>query len=299
MKVIVTGGCGFIGTHLVRELVQLGHQVKVIDNQSSGCAMVEGVGVDYFFHNICDTIDWIFKDEDVDCVFHLAAEARIQESIENPKHTAKVNVLGTVNVLEACRVNNVPRFINSSSSSVYGLTDQFPTPEETKTDCLNPYAASKLAAEEMVHCYARVYGIKAFNLRYFNVFGEDSPVAGPYSLVIGLFLDQFKKNQPLTVVGDGSSLRDFVYVGDVVDANIRAMDREPAAVRSDIINIGSGQHVSVLDIATAISPNFTYVPPRAGEAKQTLADTTRAKQVLGWEPRTMVLDWIKTQLLPT
>jgi len=290
-KVIVTGGCGFIGTHLVRELARLGHQVIVIDDQSSGRTTIEEVG--YHICSICDNIEWIFKD--VDCVFHLAAAARIQESIENPKHATKINVLGTVNVLEACRLHNVPRFINSASSSVYGSTDQFPTHENVKTNCLSPYAASKLAAEEMIHCYAKVYGIEAFNLRYFNVFGENSTVNGPNSLVVGLFLDQFKNGEALTVIGDGNSRRDYIYVGDVVDANIRAMDAKPV-VLSDVINIGSEQHVSALEIAQSISTNLVFIPPRINEAKQTLADATRAKQILGWETKTLVLDWIQSYL---
>ena len=291
MKTIVTGGCGFIGTHLVRKLLQLGHQIIIIDKTHLQC--LSNKSIKYYNYDICDNIpDHIF--EDVDCVFHLAAEARIQDSIDNPQNTAKVNISGTVNILEACRIHKIPRFINSSSSSVYGLTDIFPTNEETKTDCLNPYAASKLAAEEMVNCYARSYGIKCFNLRYFNVFGENSPVDGPYSLVIGLFLNQRKYNKSLTIVGDGGSLRDFVYVGDVVDANISAMTRQTHS-QSETLNIGSGRNISILEISKIISQNITFVPPRDGEAKTTLADISRAKHMLDWQPKVYVTDWLSKQ----
>lgn len=292
MKTIVTGGRGFIGTHLVCKLLELGHEVIVIDDMSSGTSKVDGAI--YYLESICNPIHHLF--EGVDCVFHMAAEARIQASIDDPMHTTKTNIVGTVNVLDACRFNNVPRIINSSSSAVYGLTEKFPTNEDTITDCLNPYAASKLAAEEMIHCYTKLCNLQAFNLRYFNVFGENSPVTGPYSLVIGLFLDQMERGEDLTVVGDGSSLRDFIYVGDVVEANIKAMTAEPE-ISSEILNIGSGQNVSVLDIAKVIAcDKITHVPPRHGEAKQTLADTTRVKRILGWEAKIIVLDWIRSQL---
>ena len=289
MKTLVTGGCGFIGTHLVRKLLKLGHEVFVIDNLSSGSSDNMLEGAQYIVVDIRSDIDYLF--EDIDCVFHLAAEARIQFSIDNPKHTIDVNVSGTANIIEACRLHKVPRFINSSSSAVYGLTEEFPTNESIRTDCLNPYAATKLAAEEIIHCYTKLYDITAFNLRYFNVFGEDSPVKGPYSLVVGLFLDQLSRSQSLTVVGDGSSCRDFIYVGDVVDANIAAMTAEPE-IPSTILNIGSGQNISVLAVAQALSNNITFVPSRIGEAKQTLADITLVKRILGWEPKMMLLDWL-------
>ena len=288
MRILVTGGCGFIGTHLVRKLLHLGHEIIVIDNRSSGNNIIEHVK--YHFIDICGNITEIF--EDIGCVFHLAAEARIQASIENPNHTFNVNIGGTINVLEACRLCKVPRLINSSSSAVYGLADRFPTKETNLTDCLNPYSASKLAVEELVHCYTKVYGLEAFNLRYFNVFGENSPITGPYSLVIGLFLDQMKRGENLTVVGDGGSLRDFVYVGDVVEANIKAMTAK-LETSSEILNIGSGRNISILDIAKIVAcDKIIHIPPRQGEAKQTLADISRARRILDWEPKIMIIDWL-------
>jgi len=290
MKILVTGGRGFIGTHLVRRLTQQ-HSVRVIDNLSSA-SLPKVRDVEYHCYDIrnFDDIEPLFAG--VDGVFHLAAEARIQAAIDDPRNTAEINILGTVNVLEACRINNVPRIINSSTSAIYGLTDQFPTSEDVKPDCLNPYASSKLAAEEMVRCYSSLYGIKSLNLRYFNVFGEECPVTGPYSLVVGLFLQQRSNGESLTIVGTGESRRDFVHVGDVVDANIRAMSCK-LEKSGEQVNIGSGSNISVLDVAKAISDNMVFVEPRPGEAKETLADVSRAKEWLGWEPKVNLLDWLQ------
>jgi UDP-glucose 4-epimerase len=290
MRYLVTGGRGFIGTHLTRKLVKLGHSVTVIDNLSSSSLPVVG-GVQYHVSDIChyDTILPLFYG--VDGVFHLAAEARIQASIDNPKHAVNTNILGTAHVLEACRIHKVRRIINSSTSAIYGLTDQFPTSEWTKPDCLNPYASTKLAAEEMVRCYHTTYGLESYNLRYFNVFGEESPVTGPYSLVIGIFLGQLERGESLTVVDKGESLRDFIYVGDVADANIKAMMKK-SKPKGEILNIGSGHNISVIEIAKAMSDNITFVPARPGECKETLADVSRAKELLGWTPMTMLLDWL-------
>jgi UDP-glucose 4-epimerase len=296
VKFLVTGGCGFIGTHLTRKLVELGHKVSVIDNLSTKKFTITDVefvvGVDYHITDIryYDKILPLFKG--IDGVFHLAAEARIQASIDNPKHAVDANILGTTHVLEACRIQKVKRIINSSTSAIYGLTDQFPTHESTEPGCLNPYASTKLAAEIMTQCYFKTYNLESYNLRYFNVFGEGSPVTGPYSLVIGIFLDQLARGESLTVVDKGESLRDFVYVGDVVDANIKAMTQTGTA-QSEILNIGSGTNVSILEIAKAMSDNIVFVSSRPGECKQTLADISKAKEFLDWGPTTKLLDWLQ------
>ena len=290
MRLLVTGGRGFIGTHLTRKLIKLGHEVTVIDNLSSSSLPIVA-GVDYHVFDICDydTILPLFAG--MDGVFHLAAEARIQASIDNPRHAVNTNIFGTVNVLEACRQQKVRRIVNSSTSAIYGLINQFPTSEWTEPDCLNPYASTKLAAEEMVRCYLTTYGLESYNLRYFNVFGEESPVTGPYSLVIGIFLGQLERGESLTVVDKGESLRDFVYVEDVADANIKAMMKSGPA-KGEILNIGSGSNISVIEIAKAISDNIVFVPARPGECKETLADVSRAKMLLEWEPKIMLLDWL-------
>jgi UDP-glucose 4-epimerase len=291
MKTLVTGGCGFIGYHLVHGLLDLGHQVIVVDDLSSGKNKIEGhKNVTYHYRSICGEIEDLF--ENVNCVFHLAAESRIQLSILDPIRTARINLVGTINVLEACRKNKVPKFVNASSASVYGKTDVFPTPEDTEKDCLSPYTVTKSAAEEIVKYYSRTQNISTFNLRYCNVFGERCPATGPRALLVATFLEQRRKEEPLTVVGDGSNSRDFIYVGDVVDANIRCLSNEPQDGCSTL-NIGSGKDYSVLELARYISQNIIFTPPKDGETKKTLADNTKAKELLGWEPTVDLLDWIR------
>ncbi len=292
MKALVSGGCGFIGSHLVDELVSVGIDVVVIDIKAKPLVAPKNPRATYIQEDIRKIARIESYFEDVSCVFHLAAESRIQASIDNPIYAAEVNVLGTINMMECCNHHKVPRFINSSTSSVYGLTNSFPTSEKTPTDCLNPYASTKLAAEEMLKCYLKLGKIsKACSLRYFNVFGENSPVTGPYSLVIGIFLRQLAEGRDLTVVGDGSAERDFVYVKDVVKANLLAMENDEY-LTGEIYNIGSGRNISVLNIAKLLSDNIEFIPPRQGEAKTTLADYSLAYHNLGWRPETYLEDWL-------
>jgi UDP-glucose 4-epimerase len=291
MKCLVTGGAGFIGSHLVDRLILLGHEVHVIDNLSANN--------DKFYFNekaiyhkidICDLeqIEPLFKN--IDYVFHLAAESRIQPSIENPLHAVNVNVIGTTNILQCSLKYKIKRVIYSGTSAVYGLTCSLPTNENEKIDCLNPYSATKFAGEEMVRCYNKLHGLDACIFRYFNVYGERSSVSGPYSLVIGIFLSQ-KDKQSLTVVGDGLNQRDFIHVYDVVEANISAMNTNKK-LNAEIFNIGYGDNYKIIDVAKMISNNITYLPARLGEAKTTLADITKAKTILNWNPSIKLKDWL-------
>lgn len=293
MKIIVTGGCGFIGHHLVNKLIKNDHEVIVIDDCSaSNDKFYFNEKAKYYKYNICeyDLIEPLFKD--IDYVFHLAAESRIQSAIDNPKYAVDVNVIGTTNVLLACRKYNIKRIMYSSTSSVYGLTNSFPTKENNEIDCLNPYASTKYCGEEMIRCFTKLYGVDSCIFRYFNVYGEDSPVTGPYSLVIGIFLNQKKNNEPITLVGDGESLRDFVYVKDVVDINIKAMEHKEN-LNGEIFNVGSGTNYKIKDIARSISSDIIEIPKRLGEAKTTLADIEKAKNILNWHPSMDLLDWLK------
>jgi len=297
MKVLVTGGCGFIGSHLVDALVDKGHQVIVVDDCSAN-------NEKFYFNDkavyhkvsICeaDKLTKLFKN--CEFVFHLAAESRLQDSINNPRRTVAVNVMGTLNVLEACVENKVKGILFSSTSSVYGLTEELPIKETLKEDCLNPYAATKYSAELLIRNYTKLYKLKSCIFRYFNVFGERAPTTGQYALVTGIFLRQIKNNQPLTIVGNGLQERDFIYVKDIVDANIISMenwDKTEELTQANIFNIGSGYTVNIITLAKAISDNYVFIPERKGEAKNNLSCSKKFMELTGWKPKTKILEWIK------
>jgi len=297
MKVIVTGGCGFIGSHIVDRLIELNCQVLVIDDLSASEneQFYFNEKVEYHKIDICDkdNIENLFTD--VDYVFHLAAESRIQPAIKNPSRAYNVNVIGTLNILELSRKYNIKRVMYSSTSSVYGLTNQLPTSENVSIDCLNPYAHSKYTGEELFRQYWKEYNVDSVIFRYFNVFGERSPIKGQYAPVVGIFLNQLKNNMNLTIVGDGLKKRDFIYVGDIVTANIDAMNYD-GNLESKKINIGSGGNITIKEIADLISNNQVHIDPRPGEAENTLADITIARNLLNFNPKTDVKEWIKNNL---
>ena len=224
MKALVTGGAGFIGSHIVDRLLFDGHDVIVIDNESTDCheSFNWNDNAENYKYDICDydKIEPLFKD--VDRVFHLAAEARIQPAIQNPTLTTKTNVYGTCNVLQASRQNNVGRVMFSSTSASYGLKNKAPVREDMVPDCLNAYSITKVAGEHLCKMFYNLHGLETVCFRYFNVYGERQPVKGQYAPVIGLFQRQHETGNPMTIVGDGKQRRDFTYVGDVVEANMIA-----------------------------------------------------------------------------
>jgi UDP-glucose 4-epimerase len=306
MKALVTGGAGFIGSNLVDTLISQGHEVVVIDNESSDAH--ENFYWNSYANNnkldICDYKNTRELYEGVDAVFHLAAEARIQPCIDDPVKAANANVIGTCTVLQCAREAGVKRLMYSSTSAAYGLANNPPMKESMPIDCLNPYSVTKVAGEELCKMYYKLYGLKTVIFRYFNVYGERQPVKGQYAPVIGIFLRQKKNNQPMTIVGDGSQKRDFVHVSDVVSANIKAsmLPDKPFYIKNDIsntiwdygmvINVGTGISYSVKEIAEMIGGESIHLPPRIGEAKITLADNTLAKLILEWNPKVMLKDWI-------
>jgi UDP-glucose 4-epimerase len=296
-KIIVTGGCGFIGSHIVDKLVDMNHQVLVIDDLSASEneRFYFNEKAEYHKIDICDKdqIEVLFSN--VEYIFHLAAESRIQPAIKNPSRAYNVNVIGTLNILELSKKYNVKRIMYSSTSSVYGLTNELPTSENVSIDCLNPYAHSKFIGEELFRQYYKEYNVDSVIFRYFNVFGERSPIKGQYAPVVGIFLNQFKNNKDLTIVDDGLKMRDFIYVGDIVDANISAMNSN-INLKSTTINIGSGNNISIKNIANLISDKQIHIEARPGEAENTLADITVAKKLLNFNPKTDVKDWIKNSL---
>ena len=292
---LVTGGAGFIGSNLVDYLIEQGHEVICVDNESAECN-------DKFYWNdkacniIGDITDYDFIKncfKDVDYVFHLAAESRLQPAIKNPIEAVYKNCVGTTTILQCAREAGVKRFVYSSTSSGYGFNPS-PNVETQPDDCLNPYSASKVAAEKFCKMYSDLYGLETVVLRYFNVFGERSPTRGQYAPVIGIFDRQKNNNEPLTIVGDGTQRRDFIYVGDVAKANLIAAEATlDKKYFGQVFNIGSGINYSVQEIADAISDNQTYIPKREGEMETTWSNIEKASEILGWKPEVDVLEWIK------
>ena len=290
---LVTGGCGFIGSHLVDYLADLRQEVIVVDNRSANNdEFYTRPGVEYLNADITDYSAMRAAMEDIDYVFHLAAESRLQPAIENPIDAITRNCVGTTVMLQAAREADVLRFVYSSTSSGYG-NNPAPSIETQPDDCLNPYSASKIAAEKFCKMYYNLYGLETVSLRYFNVFGERSPTRGQYAPVIGIFERQKAAGEPLTIVGDGSQKRDFVYVGDVARANYLASVMPLREHIGEVFNVGSGKHYSIKEIANAISNFHTHIPERSGEMETTLANIDKIKSVIGWKPEVDVLEWIK------
>ena len=293
-KVIVTGGCGFIGSHIVDALVAIGHDVHVVDNLSANNDQFYfNDGAKYHHDSICNQERMLEITKDSAFVFHLAAESRLQLATQNPKKAIDTNINGTLSVLECCKQNNIG-LIFSSTSSVYGLTDNLPITEKHIENCLNPYASTKYAAELLIRNFYELHNVKSAILRYFNVFGERAPAFGQYALVTSIFLNQKSKKLPLTVVGDGTQKRDFIYVKDVVSANIECMNNINK-INHDTFNVGSGTEVSVIDLAKTISDDIIFIPKRQGEAINNLCSNKKLMSNTNWKPKVNIIDWIKFQ----
>lgn len=294
-KIIVTGGAGFIGSHLVDGLVGKRHQVIVIDNLSTGKRENLNAKVKFFETDLRDfeKIRPLF--EGVDFVFHQAALPRIPLSIEKPKETNDVNVGGTLNALMASKEAGIKRFIYAASSSAYSQQNSLPFKEGMPCRPLSPYALQKYIGELYCKVFSEIYGLPTLSLRYFNVYGPRSPQEGPYAPVIGIFLRQKAAGQTLTITGDGEQTRDFTHISDVVRANLLAMESDKVG-RGEVVNIGAGNNHTINEVAKIVGGPTTYIPARPGEIRHTLADITRAKDLLGWEPKVKLGEGIK-QLL--
>lgn len=292
MKYLVTGGAGFIGSNLVDRLIILGHDVVCIDDESAECheQFYWNDKAQNYKYNICnyDLIAPLFSG--VDCVFHVASDARIQPAILNPKKSIQSNALGTANVLELCRVNKVDRLIYSSTSSAYGKKSILPNQEIQPSDPLTPYSAAKVFGENLARVYYNLYGLKTISLRYFNVYGDRQPLKGQYAPVIGLFLKQYHEGKPLTVVGDGSQRRDFTHISDVIQANILASEVKNGF--GEVYNIGYGSNYAILEIANRISNDVKFIPSRIGEVQETLASNQKFKDLTGWNPKVSLIEWL-------
>jgi UDP-glucose 4-epimerase len=308
MKYLITGGAGFIGSNLVDRLILDGHDVTVIDNESSDAhdQFYWNDKANNYKYNICDYVmcSDVFKRHNPDVVFHIAAEARIQPCIKDPLKAVETNVVGTTTILELCRRYNVKRVIYSSTSSAYGLKNTPPLIETMPNDCLNPYSVSKTAGEEMCKMYSNLFNLQTVIFRYFNVYGERQPLKGQYAPVVGIFQRQKAAGEPLTIVGDGEQRRDFTHVSDVVEANVLAATKEfdewqingsehTIYKYGQVYNVGTGKNHSINEIAKMVGGDKINIPARLGESRITLANVTKIKKHLNWEPKVKLVDWIK------
>ena len=291
-KVLVTGGAGFIGSHLVDALIEKGFDVVVIDNLSTG--KKENLNPGAIFHKLdirdLEKIKTVF--DGVDYVFHLAARTRVPYSIEFPAESHSNNVSGTLNVLLAAKDAGVKKLIYSSSSSVYGEQEKLPLHEEMLPNPKSPYALQKLMGEKYCYLFSKLYGLPTVSLRYFNVYGPRISFEGSYILVLGVFLQQKIKGEPLTIEGDGEQSRDFTYIEDVIRANILAMESDRAG-KGEVINIGAGNNHTINKIARLIGGEIIYKPARKGDMRHTLADNQKAKELLSWEPTVFIEEGIE------
>lgn len=293
MKYIVVGGAGFIGSNLVDYLIEKNHEVLIVDNFSTG--KKENIHPKAIVHNLDmsnakNSTKLISIMTDADSVFLLAARARVQPSIINPMDYEQNNTIGVLNILKCASEAGVRRVVYSASSSAYGDSKVIPLKETLPVNPLSPYGAQKYYGEVLCRMFAQVYGIETVSLRYFNVYGEKQNIDGAYALVMGIFAHQRLNGSPMTIRGDGEQKRDFTYVGDVVNANILASQSEKVG-KGEVINIGNGDNRSINQIADMIGGDRINIEPVL-EPKETLADNSLAKELLGWEPKQVIEDWV-------
>lgn len=290
-KAVVTGGAGFIGSHLVDGLLERGFEVHVIDNYAGG-KREDRLNPKATYHelDICEFEKIAPIIAGATYVFHEAALPRVQFSIEHPIETFAVNVNGTVNVLKAAHEGGVKRVVYAASSSAYGDQDRLPLSEDMPAQPKSPYGLQKHMGELTCRVWSEVYRLPTVSLRYFNVYGPRFDPDGAYALVIGKFLKQRTAGEPMTITGDGTQTRDFTHVRDIVRANLLAAESATVG-KGEVINIGAGRNVSINDLAAMLGGEAVHVEPRL-EPHDTLADNRKAKELLGWEPTIALEDGI-------
>lgn len=296
---LVTGGAGFIGSHLVDRLLSEGRQVRVIDNFAVG----RRANLDHHKGNpaleileldVADKAGVIEACAGVQRIYHLAARADVVPSIQDPEAYFRANVDGTFAVLEGARRHEVGRIVYVASSSCYGIPDAYPTPETAPADPRYPYALTKYLGEQLAMHWAQVYGLPCVSVRFFNVYGPRARTSGTYGAVFGVFLAQLLADKELTIVGDGEQTRDFTFVSDAVDALVTAASSDKAG---EIYNVGSGKPVSVNELVRLLgSPPSVNIPKRPGEPDCTWADITKIERELGWKPKVPLSDGVKVML---
>jgi len=298
IRCLVTGGAGFIGSHLVDRLLAEGHEVRVLDNFSTGrrenLAQVKNNPL-LSIHTVDISNEGGLRPmfEGIDWVFHLGALADIVPSIQHPLDYHKANVDGTVAVLEAARLAGVKRFVYAASSSCYGIPDTLPTPESAPIRPMYPYALTKFLGEQYVSHWNKIYKLPCLSLRLFNVYGPRSRTSGAYGAVFGVFLAQKLAGKPFTVVGDGTQTRDFTFVSDVADAFVRAAESK---IEGEILNVGSGGTYSVNHLVGLLGGEVLHIPKRPGEPDGTFADIKKISKLLDWRPRVRFEDGVQIML---
>jgi UDP-glucose 4-epimerase len=297
-RCLVTGGAGFIGSHLAERLISDGHEVIVIDNFATGklndlAHLADEPRFSSYQADIAeiDAIRLLF--DGIDHVYHLAAMADIVPSIESPMTYHRANVDGTISVLESARAFGVKRFVYVASSSCYGIPDTSPTPENAPASPMYPYALTKYLGEQYAMHWHQTYGMPVVSLRFFNVFGPRHRTSGAYGAVFGVFLAQKLAGEPFTVVGDGTQTRDFTFVSDIVDALVMAAESD---IAGEIMNVGSGGTYSVNRLTELLGGDVVFIPKRPGEPDCTFADISKIKRLLGWQPRVSLEDGVAVML---
>ena len=298
MKILVTGGAGFIGTNLIKRLLKDGHQVIAVDNYSTGFRDNQQDGCHYYYENVSNKYFWCLSDKDQcevtcdheieepDVIFHLAALARIQPSFKNPQEVFEVNTLGTQNVLDYARERNIP-VIYAGSSSTHG--DHY----------ANPYTFTKWQGELLCEMYNKVYNLPTTICRFYNVYGPHQILDGAYAAVIGIFENQYNAKKTLTVTGDGEQRRDFTHVDDIVDGLVKCATNMNVA-SGKIFELGRGTNHSILQITEMFGEEeVEYIPARPGEMRVTLCESLEARELLGWTPKIDIEDYIKSFLKTT
>jgi nucleoside-diphosphate-sugar epimerase len=295
MHYLVTGGAGFIGSHLVEALINRGHTVRVVDNLFNGkreyvSAQAEFCEVD--IRNLDGVRNAV---KGIEGIFHVAALPRIGPSIQNPVLSAETNIMGTLNVLVAAKEANVRRVVFSASSSAYGKQDTLPLHPDMVPRPLNPYALQKYVGELLCRQHAELYGLSTVSLRYFNVYGSRMTPEGPYATVLPIWIAQCLRGEALTITGTGEQSRDFTHVADVVEANILAMESNTVG-QGEVLNVGAGEPQTMNAIARLFPCQTAYIPGKPGEAAHTMADISRTTELLGWRPRVRFVDGVRDLL---
>ena len=306
-RFLVTGGAGFIGSHIVEALVERGNRVRILDNFSTG--KEENLGnITQQHNNPIEIIKGDLRSEDVvkeaiegiDYVFHLAALPSVSRSVEDPVGCSEINIIGTLNVLNASKNSNVKRVVYSSSSSAYGDSPELPKKETMEANPLSPYAVSKLAGETYCRVFTNIYGLETVSLRYFNVFGPRQDPDSEYAAVIPKFIKMMIKHSQPTIFGDGEQTRDFTYVRNVVDANLRAM--ETKGVEGGVFNIACGEKITINQLVNELGMILDnhikplYFEARKGDIKDSLADVSKAKEVLGYDPKIRLKEGLESTI---